>query len=305
MRLGVIGINEGNGHPFSFAAIVNGFDEDGFRESGWPVIHAYLRAKDESDFGFPGVAVTHAWTQEPETTRRLCRASRIAQAVAAPEDMIGQVDAVLLARHDHENHLAMARPFLEAGLSVLVDKPLSVDPAALAWFRPYLEAGKLMSCSGLAFARELDPVRGDLAGYGRIKLVRGAVLLDWEKYGIHMVDAVLNLGHAKPVGVTTLPAGHMSVAIDMDDGSLVQIDALDAVAKTFRLDVFGSDRVSSHDLFDNFSAFRRLLHRFVRMVETGEPQIDPQLTLTAMCILIGARRSQAEGRRIPLSEVKI
>jgi len=305
MRLGVIGINEGNGHPFSFSAIINGFDEEGFRDSGWPVIHAYLRAKDESDFGFPGVAVTHAWTQDPETTRRLCRASRIAHAVARPEDMIGQVDGVLLARHDHENHLAMARPFLEAGLAVLIDKPLSVVPEELRWFRPYLETGKLMSCSGLAFARELDSVRGDLAGYGRIKLVRGAVLLDWEKYGIHMVDALLQLGHAVPLGITALPAGHMSVAIDMDDGSLMQIDALDGVAKTFRVDVFGSDRVSSHDLFDNFTAFRRLLHRFVRMVETGTPQVDPQLTLTAMCILIAARRSRAEGRRIALAEVTL
>ncbi len=73
--------------------------------------------------------------------------------------MLGNVDAVIIARDDHETHLELARPFLEAGLPVFVDKPLSLDLEALRFFRPYLEAGKLMSCSGMRYARELDELR--------------------------------------------------------------------------------------------------------------------------------------------------
>ena len=29
VRVGMIGMSEGNGHPFSFSAIINGYDDDG------------------------------------------------------------------------------------------------------------------------------------------------------------------------------------------------------------------------------------------------------------------------------------
>ncbi len=77
IKLGMIGINEGNGHPFSFSAIINGFDHEGMKNSGWDVIYNYLKIRDASEFGFDNVQVTHAWTQDPEQTKMLARASRI------------------------------------------------------------------------------------------------------------------------------------------------------------------------------------------------------------------------------------
>ena len=43
-----------------------------------------------------------------------------------------------------------------------------------------------MSCSGMRYARELDEPRADLAAYGSLKLIRGAIVLSWEKYGVHL-----------------------------------------------------------------------------------------------------------------------
>ena len=48
-----------------------------------------------------------------------------------------------------------------------------------------------MSCSGMRYARELDEPRADLAAYGRLKLIRGAIVLSWEKYGVHLLEAIL------------------------------------------------------------------------------------------------------------------
>ena len=76
IKLGVIGVNEGNGHPFSFSAIINGFNHEGMSNSGWDVIYNYLKIRDASEFGFDNVQVTHAWTQDPEQTERLAKASR-------------------------------------------------------------------------------------------------------------------------------------------------------------------------------------------------------------------------------------
>ena len=45
MRVGMIGFSEGNGHPYSFSAIVNGYDKAAFDLSGWEVISGYLQKR--------------------------------------------------------------------------------------------------------------------------------------------------------------------------------------------------------------------------------------------------------------------
>ncbi len=301
----ILGVTEGNGHPFSFSAIINGFDEAGMAASGWAGIHTYVRRRDPSEFGFPPLRITHAWTQDPEVTARLQAASRIPHGVSDPADLLGQVQAVIIARDDHANHWTMAQPFLEAGMKVFLDKPLSLQPDELRRFLPYLERGQLMSCSGLRFAKELDEPRAELASYGKLALVRGAVLFDWPRYGVHMVDAILGLLPSRPVAVSAHRCAHTSVAIEMDDDTLVTIDALEQVPKIFRVDVIGEKRITSHEIEDNFSMFRRAMGAFARMVTTGEPQIPPQRTLDVMRVLIAGQRAREEQRRVTVDELGI
>ncbi|MCC7045288.1 MAG: Gfo/Idh/MocA family oxidoreductase [Alphaproteobacteria bacterium] len=306
LRLGILGLSPGNGHPFSFSAIVNGYDDKAFGESSWPVIHDYLRRRQPDEFGLGDVQVTHAWTQDADTTRKLCAASRIAHAVADPKDMLGRIDAAVVARDDQESHWLLARPFLEAGLPVFVDKPLSTDPAILARFRPYLESGKLMSCAGLRYAGELDEARRDIAGYGEIVAMRAAVINGWETYGIHLLEAILGLPSARPVAVSCARNRHEQIRVHMDQGWLATIDCLGEVPPQFSLTIHGRARTSTHELRDNFTAFKRLLTAFVGMARGGKPAIPPADTLCVMKTLIAGRRSATTGgRMVELAEVRI
>ena len=62
-----------------------------------------------SEFGFDGVRVTHAWTQDNEITKRLSKACLIPNIVDNLSDLIGKVDGVIIARDDYENHFEMAK----------------------------------------------------------------------------------------------------------------------------------------------------------------------------------------------------
>ena len=305
LRLGMVGVSPGNGHPFSFSAIVNGYDPEGLAASGWEVIYDYVRRRHPSEFGFDGVRITHAWTQDDTLTERLCRACKIPNAVEEITDLIGAVDAVIIARDDHERHAEMALPLLETGLPVFVDKPLSVDPEALRRFQPYLEGGQLMSCSGLRFARELDVPRAELDQFGPIRLIRGAVLFSWEKYGIHILEAVMNMVSAQPVSITPLRTEHAAFSIAMSDGSVFQIDAIGDVPKTFQIDLWGEHRRGTYELEDNFTAFRRTLWHFVKMIRTGEPPIAPEETMRLMQVLIAGRRALNENKTISIKDVNL
>jgi predicted dehydrogenase len=304
VELGVVGLTEGNGHPYSFASIVNGYSRSGFADSGWEVILEYLEEKDDADFGFPGVEVTHAWTQDPAETERLCAAARVPTAADDLDDLVG-LDGVLLLRDDHENHLEMARPFLEAGTPTFVDKPLALDVEELAAFEPYLREGLVTSCSGMRYAVELDGPRARPDEYGDLRLVRGTVLNDWERYGIHVLEAILGVVPTRPVAVTTTPAGDGSFVVETAEGYPIQVDALGDAPLVLDVDVYGRDRTSHHELRDNFRAFRRTIYHFVDAVRTGEPPIPPEETLDVLRVLVAGRRARREGRRVTLDEIGI
>lgn len=293
IRTGILGYSDGNGHPFSFSAIVNGYDDEQFAAAGWPVIHTYLKAQGAERFGISDVRITCAWTQDPELTAKLCAACRIETACANVQDMIGQVDAVIVARDDWDTHAPLAMPFLEAGLFVFVDKPLSLDDRELAAFEPYLRSGKLMSCSGLRFAAELDEFRLPRSAWpiGTPTLVEASVLFGIEKYGIHMIEAVASLDPAwgRVQSVTRLNVPHDAWLMEFSDGVPFVLHCLGPVAKTFHVSLYG-DRGHCHfDLHDNFSAFRRAMEKFFAMVKSGVPAIDPDETLRIMRLIQKAR----------------
>jgi predicted dehydrogenase len=305
IKLGIIGINEGNGHPFSFAAIINGFDHQGMKDSGWDVIYNYLKIRDASEFGFDNVEVTHAWTQDPEQTKKLANASRIPNIVADVHDMLDEVDGVLIARDDYETHYPLAKTFLEEGKFVFIDKPLSLDITELRFFKKYLENGTLMSCAGARYARELDEIRGNIDSFGELTLIRGTVVNSMEKYGIHMLDGIFGVTGFQAKSVSCFQAKHTSMMIKNADNSLIHIDALGNSAKTLQFD-FWSDQKRFHaETNDNFTMFRRLLADFIEMMRTEKPAIDPELVLNSMKVLIAANISRSESREVEIDEIKI
>ena len=54
----------------------------------------------------------------------MARCSLIENVVNKPEDMIGQVDAVICATDIGSEHVDRCRPFIEADIPMFIDKPL-------------------------------------------------------------------------------------------------------------------------------------------------------------------------------------
>ena len=101
IRLGLIGLaGEKNGHPFSYSSIINGVNLSIFPRDDWEVIYDYLKTKHFSDLGIVGACVTHVWTQNKETSKALKETCYIENIVDEYTEMIGNVDAIILARDD-------------------------------------------------------------------------------------------------------------------------------------------------------------------------------------------------------------
>ena len=128
LKLGIIGMNEGNGHPFSYSAMFNGFDPVALKKRcPFELIKKYLPEEHQNRNLIGDADVTHIWTQDISLSEDIAAVAKIPNIVTNYEDMIGKVDGIILARDDPWNHLEMARPFLAAQVPIFIDKQLTAS----------------------------------------------------------------------------------------------------------------------------------------------------------------------------------
>ena len=279
LRLGIIGLSPGNGHPYSWSAIFNGYNPEPMQQCGFPVIPQYLARQQFPQDCIKGARVTHVWAQDPVVARHIADAAFIPHVVNHYTDLIGQVDAVLLARDDAENHVEMALPFLNAGLPVYIDKPLALslsDARTLLASQQY--PGQLFSCSALRYAPELRPAPEHLQQFGTIQYIHATTPKDWARYAIHIIDPMLRLlGDAPPCKPTVLRTQQATLLqAEHPAGVAVQLAALGAASVPIELVIAGTGYCHRYRFHDAFTAFRAALQDFVDGVRQRDTRSSPE-----------------------------
>lgn len=282
LRLGLIGLSPGNGHPYSWAAIFNGYDTHAMESCEFSVIPRYLENQTFPEDCIPGAKVTHIWTQNPVLSQKVASASLIPHVVNHYNDLIGAVDAVLLARDDAENHLFHATKFLQAGIPIYIDKPLALSVANaenLLSLQKY--EGQLFSCSALRYATELELTQTHLNYLGEIRYIHATIPKDWNRYSIHLIDPVLKI--LGDTGVFKHPQVTRSEQITTlhvlhDSGVQVHISAMGDTPVPIVFDIAGSRGILQLRFENTFMAFRNALSEFIagvvcKQVKTNEAQL--------------------------------
>ena len=169
IKLGIIGFSKGNGHPYSWSAIINGYSSFEMEKCEFPVIFNYLSEQKYPQHFIKNAKVTHIWTQERTISEKISKASKIKYIVENIDDMIGLVDGVLLARDDAENHIKYAENFIKNGIPIYIDKPLSLSlKGAEKIFSFEKFPGQIFSCSALKFSTEMMLDENDINNLGKI-----------------------------------------------------------------------------------------------------------------------------------------
>lgn len=289
LKLGIIGLSEGNGHPYSWSAIFNGYDPDAMADCPFPAIPAYLARQSFPDDALPGAQVTHVWTQDRTLSEHVARAARIEHVVDHAEAMIGQVDAILLARDDSEHHLAMSAPFLAAGLPLYIDKPIATRLSELDRILALQHfEGQVFTCSALQFAREFRLTDSERAGLGALRYVDACVMKSWERYGVHIIEPVLRLiGDQGGVReVTREVSGDLTqVRLSWSSGLVTSLSALGATASPIAIRLFGSKGYRVLTFEDTYFAFKEALRSFLVSIETKTPPIAPSFVREVVSII--------------------
>ena len=208
------------------------------------------------------------------------------------EEMIASVDGVLLARDDAENHAKYAVPFLEAGLPIYIDKPfaLSMDEANYLWSKSKYH-NQIFSCSALQFAKEFKLEKLNKNKIGEIKFIWGTIPKSWKKYGVHLIEPLLNLipERGSLISVESLQnkttSAIQNVHIEWSSGIKAIIQTSGDVPTPLFLRVQGSKGYQDLYFSDSFYAFRSALIKFINIIEGKELNIPRSFTKEMVEIL--------------------
>ena len=298
IKIGIIGMSPGNAHPYSWSAIINGcYNEEEISRIGYPAVSAYLRANEDT-LGISGARVTCVWTQDKTISESIAQTTQIETIVNSLEEMVGLVDAVIIARDDPQNHVAMANPFIDAGIPVFIDKPLAITREDLLYFSEKVTGGKfIMSCSSMRYANEGRIAKQNLDSLGELELVTAVGKKDWTKYGVHLLEALFSLlDDPKPISVQHIgETGKDIVYIDFESGVKVTVHLFMDISSTFQISLFGSKGWQLIDIKNSYSMFRDNIIEFIRSVEEGRPRLAFEKTETIIKTLMAAVTSHERG----------
>ena len=301
MKIGIIGMSPGNAHPYSWSAIINGrFDAGEINRVGYPAVAAYLEANKQT-LGIHGAKVTHVWSQSEEISQSIALTTGIEHIAGSLEEMAGQVDAVLLSRDDAENHVAMARPFIDAGIPIFIDKPLILSISELEYFANESAKGKIiMSCSSMRYANECMVARQELASFGKIELITAVGKKDWNKYGVHLLEALFSvLDDPRPVSVRHIgQTGQDIVHVTFGNGVQAVLHLFMDITGTFQFSIFGQTGWKLVDVRNSYSMFRDNIIEFIRSVQEGKARLSFDKTERILRTLIGANESLEKSGKV-------
>lgn len=192
------------------------------------------RVNVERPAGLPEGRFTHMWGKDPKRAEELREKCQTETICASPEDLLGKVDAVVVGSRAGSRHLAEARPFLEAGMTVFIDKPLAND---LADARKIVDLAakhqaRLTSFSSLRCIPEVVKFKADYAaiqaekyggsvsGHGDDANPYGG----WYFYAVHSVELLLECWAPERGEVLAAKIGNqMHVRVACGDGQIVSI----------------------------------------------------------------------------------
>ncbi len=303
IRLGIIGMTPGNGHPFSWSAIFNNYNRKAMDRSPYPGIAAYLGKEDPATIGIAGAAVTHIYCNSRQDAEQVAEASLIHHIVDKPEAMIGQVDAVIIATDIGSEHVERARPFVENNVPLFIDKPLCDNYCDLDIFTGWVKAGaRILSSSSLRYSKEISPYHRRTNELGQLRHIYMPMAKYWETYGIHALEAIYPI--LGPGFVSVRNDGdkeHNLVHLVHSNGCRVTIACIKDMKYGGPLQLSGTDGHICITSGDTYYSFRSQLLAFIDYLRSGVRPFDFAETHELMRLLIGGIQSRDNGN----IEVKI
>ncbi|MDR2116979.1 MAG: Gfo/Idh/MocA family oxidoreductase [Planctomycetaceae bacterium] len=226
------------------------------------------------------------------------------------ESMLPNVDGVLLESVDGRPHLEQAKPVINAGKPLFIDKPMAASLAdVLTIFRLAKEKKvPVFSASSLRFASGFQKVRKGESSVGKVigcdvwcpcSLNDKHPDLFW--YGIHGVEILFTLMETGCESVTRIQTeGTELVTGTWKGGRIGTFRGIRTGKAEYGAIVFGDKGIANAG---SSEGYKPLVEEIARFFKTGQLPIDPQETIEIIAFMEAAEQSKIKGASVSIDQV--
>ena len=223
------------------------------------------------------------------------------------EEMLQHVDAVLLEEVDGRPHLQWAKPVIEAGKPLFIDKPMGGSLAdVVEIFRlakehdaPCFSSSSLRFASGFQAARSGESSFGQVMGcdaYSPCSLEEHHPDLFW--YGVHGVEILFTIMGPGCKKVTRVHTEGADVVVGVwEDGRIGSFRGLREGKRGYGATVFGSKGVGPAG---DYEGYVPLVVEIAKFFKTGKPPVSAEETTELFAFMEAADESKRQGG-VPVS----
>ncbi len=177
---------------------------------------AFLKCMKERE-EFSEIQVVGVYSDELDTAEKL-REQFGVEILSDYADAVGKVDGIMITARNGDNHFKYAKPYIESGIPMYIDKPITNgEEEALAFMEQLMAHGVRISGGSslkkdefvmrLRAERESDEGGKTLGGYVRAPYEKGSEYGGLFFYAQHLVEMVGEIFGRYPISVWAKPNG--------------------------------------------------------------------------------------------------
>jgi predicted dehydrogenase len=288
-RIGIIGLD--TSHAPAFTRAFNAQDASARDFRGFRVVAAYPQGSPD---------IESSTSRVPEYVRDMRDMG--VEIVDSIAELLGKVDFVLLTTNDGRVHLEQARPVIEAGKPLYVDKPMAASLADVIALFEAARARKvpLFSASSLRWIPGALDLRNGAQGP-----VKGADAFSWAAlepthpdlywYGIHGVEILFTVMGTGCLSVSRFQTGDTEFCVGQWEGGRIgTFRGLRSSEHSYGGTVFAEKKI---EVLPMGSDYGPMLKAIAQFFATGRPPVSEDETIEIYAFMSAADRSKAQGGR--------
>ena len=306
LNFGIVGINEGNGHPYSYSAVFNGYNEEALeKKCPFEMIKKYLKTHHRNQEFIMDARVTHIWTHDRASSENVANVSNIPHIADSIEELTEKVDAVIFARDDMWNHWKMAEPVIKTGKPLYMDKLLAHNSEDLEKFISATGPGyPLLTASSFRFAPEIEKAKKEM-DIKKVRAVHGISPCEWVRYAPHLLDPVFNLFGRNIESVQNTGVDKAdTVNINYKNGMQVVLQVMEGISLPLGFTCFSTGNIPPRQvlytdvgLMSYFQSIVNMMSSFTDMVRTGKKAVSFEETIFLNKVVLSGIESRINGNK--------
>jgi hypothetical protein len=228
----------------------------------------------------------------------------IAKVAASLSDMIDRIDCVMILGVNWDTHLQRARPFLDAGIPVFIDKPVFGKLTDGYMLDKIAKINKvaLMGGSSIRYDDNVKALQKKSVGL-TICTAFASGPNDFFYYGIHTVELFHSVLQGKVEKVRSCGSQRELFEIDYSNKTVVWLQ-LESSAPFF-LSIFPENGQVLTVRADSPSRLSRMLKEFIKMVKTGTSPIPFSSTIETTAIMIAVHKARTTSEYVYIEDIDL